>query len=50
MVKDLIDETFKEWRDKAAKADEFGWFVFMLVFSLLGVPEIYYLHSRKKTL
>ena len=35
---------------KAAKADEFGWFIFLLLFSPLGVPEIYYLHLRKETL
>ena len=33
---------------KAAKADEKNWFVFMLVFNLLGLPEIYYLHYRNK--
>ena len=32
---------------KAAKSDEFNWFLFMLLFSLLGLPEIYYLHYRK---
>jgi len=35
---------------KAAMADEFRWFIFMLLFSLLGIPEIYYLHIRKKIL
>jgi hypothetical protein len=33
---------------KAAKYDEYNWFVFMLIFNLLGLPEIYYLHYRKK--
>ena len=33
---------------KAAKSGEFKWFVFMLVFNLLGLPEIYYLHGRKR--
>jgi len=32
---------------KAAKSDEFNWFLFMLLFNLLGLPEIYYLHYRK---
>ena len=32
---------------KAAQAKESYWFVFMLVFNLLGLPEIYYLHIRK---
>lgn len=31
----------------AAKNNDFNWFVFMLLFSLLGIPEIYYLHFRK---
>ena len=33
---------------KAAKSGDFKWFVFMLLFNLLGLPEIYYLHYRKK--
>ncbi len=32
---------------KAAQAKEGYWFIFMLVFNLLGIPEIYYLHFRK---
>ena len=32
---------------KAAQAKEGYWFIFMLVFNLLGLPEIYYLHFRK---
>ena len=31
----------------ATKDNEFNWFVFMLLFSLLGIPEICYLHFRK---
>ena len=31
---------------KAAKSDEFNWFLFMMLFSLLGLPEIYYLDYR----
>ncbi len=31
---------------KAAKSDEFNWFLFMMLFNLLGLPEIYYLHYR----
>ena len=30
----------------ASKRNEFKWFVFMLVFNLLGIPEIYYIYSR----
>jgi hypothetical protein len=32
---------------KAAKSGDFNWFVFMLLFSLLGLPEIYYLHYKQ---
>ena len=32
---------------KAAQVKEGYWFVSMLVFNLLGLPEIYYLHIRK---
>ena len=46
----LIWEIF--WTSKAcwaaAKADEKAWFLFMLVFNLLGLPEIYYLNYRNK--
>jgi len=31
---------------KAAKSDEFNWFLFMMLFNLLGLPEIWYLHYR----
>ena len=33
------------WR--AAKNDNWYWFLFMLVINLFGFPEIYYLHFKK---
>jgi len=32
---------------KAAKSDEWNWFIFMMAISLLGLPEMYYLYFRK---
>ena len=34
------------WR--AAKNDNWYWFLFMLAINLFGLPEIYYLHFKKK--
>jgi len=32
---------------KAAKSDEWNWFIFMMAISLFGLPEMYYLYFRK---
>jgi len=32
---------------KAAKQDDWYWFLAMLGINLIGLPEIYYLHFRK---
>tara|TARA_Y100001949_G_C15823984_1_gene259029 strand:- start:302 stop:499 length:198 start_codon:yes stop_codon:yes gene_type:complete len=32
----------------AAKNDDKGWFIFMLVFNLLGIPEMIYIYNHNK--
>ena len=34
----------------AARNNDKGWFIFMLVFNLLGIPEIIYINKIKKEL
>ena len=32
----------------ASKNDDKGWFIFFLIFQLLGIPEIIYIYKKEK--